>query len=649
MSGEQSALLISQVEKWNPDALGTDATNLTTVVTQGQSLLQSMLTKQDDMAESWKGPGSSSAATRVVKENAAGTHIVDKIDGMQQLYTLHKTQLSNAKDNVLHTRTNIQNMGFDVYDDGNVNAETLRNALISTARANGQKDGVPAYVAAAILQLDYAAGDQRPIMKGALQAAGNIALTAKAAIDLATSQMSRLVLTEAPNKVVRMLFPGLLNPETAPLSELPPEFSPLGAMTSLQNGIPVTTTLADGSTQTITPNPDGTLTVSTKATQPDGSTITTSTTNGGPSTTTVSTPRTDGSGITDVKVTGPDGKTQLLQTTSAGDGRSVTRAVNDDGSLGPVLSETYPQNGGVVTDVYGENGVVDRQWERSDGFRAFEQYVPGPDGQLQLVGTSNSDGMQSVQNADGKITTTYPDGRTAETAQLTDGRVVTKFEDGSVLQYDPTKAAAGAPTQSTWDVVKSFTATQWNSVLDSTLGTVQSYPVTNQIGVAATATSEWASRGGSLMAEQAAKSAENSLIAQTKSLQMLDSGAPGAGKLFVGAMDSATDATGKYALANTLKSDAKLAGWPALVGVNAYMNYDDWINDRKPGSQALANAAGGIAGGWAGAELGAIGGAALCTPLTPIGQAFCAGVGAAALGFGGGALGSYYAEQPFKK
>ncbi|WP_067535601.1 WXG100 family type VII secretion target [Nocardia crassostreae] len=394
MSAEPSNLLISQVEQWNPDALGADATNLTTVVTEGRSLLQSMLTEQDDLAESWTGPGASSAAARVVRENTAGSHIVDEIDSIRQLYALHETQLSTAKDTVLNTRTNIRNMGFDVYDDGNVNAETMRNALIATARDNGQDEGVPGYVAAAILQLDYAAAEQRPVMKAALQNAGNVALTAKTAIDLAISQMSRLVLTEAPNKVVRTLFSGLLNPETARPSELPPEFGPLGAMTSLQNGIPVTTTLADGSAQTITPNPDGTLTVSTTTKEADGSTISTATINGGPATTTVSIPRNDGSGVTDVKVTGPDGKTLRLQTISTGAGRSVTRAVKDDGSLGAVVSETYPQNDGVVTDVYGENGVIDRQWERPDGFRSFEQYVPGPDGQPTLVGTSNSAGMQ---------------------------------------------------------------------------------------------------------------------------------------------------------------------------------------------------------------------------------------------------------------
>ncbi|WP_330182105.1 hypothetical protein OHB26_38245 [Nocardia sp. NBC_01503] len=647
MTGEQPALLISQVEKWNPGALGTDATNLATVVTEGRSLLQSMLTEQDDLAESWNGPGASSAATRVAKENTAGTHIVDKIDSIDQLYTTYEPQLSNAKDNVLNTRTNIKNMGFDVYDDGNVNAETMRNSLISTAKKNGNNDGVPGYVAAAILQLDYAAAEQRPIMKAALQTANNVAVAAKTALDLAKSQLTRLVLTEASSKAIRMLFPGLVDPETAQPSELPPDFTPVGAMFSLQNGIPVTTTLADGSTETITPNPDGTVTVSTTAKQPDGSTITTSTTNGGPSTTTVSTPRTDGSGITDVKVTGPDGKTQRLQTTSTGEGRSITQAVNEDGSLGRVVSETYPQNGGVVTDLYGENGVIDRQWQRPDGFRAFEQYVQGADGQPQLVGTSNSAGMQSVLNTDGSISTTYPDGQTAHTAQLADGRVVTRFQDGSILEYDPSQAKSGAPHESAWDVVKSWSGSQWNTMVDSTRSGLEQHTVGNQIGTAATATSVWASSAGSSMAEQAAKSVENSMAAQTRALSMLDSGIPGAGKAFVGAMDSATDASARFALADTLKADAKLAGWPALIGTNAYMNYEDWANHTKSGQAAIANTVGATIGGWAGAEAGAYVGGLACAPLGPIGAAFCAGVGAAA---GGLALGSYagtIAEKPF--
>ncbi|WP_067687515.1 WXG100 family type VII secretion target [Nocardia jejuensis] len=647
MSG---ALLISQVEQWNPDALGTDATNLTTVVTEGRSLLQSMLTEQDDLAESWNGPGSSAAAARVVKENTAGTHIVDKIEGIQQLYSTHKTQLSTAKDNVLNTRTNIKNMGFDVYDDGNVNANTMRNALIATAKDNGNNDGVPAYVAAAILQLDYAAAEQRPVMKGALQNAGNVAVTAKAAIDLATSQMSRLVLTEAPNKVVRTLFPGLLNPETAQPSELPPEFSPLGAMMLLQNGVPVTTTLPDGSTQTITPNPDGTLTVSSTTKQPDGSTITTSTTNGGSPTTTESTPRTDGSGIIDLKVTGPDGKTQQLQTIPQGNNRSATFAVNADGSLGGKLSETYRDDSGwVVTDVYGD-GVLDRQSQRPDGFTSNERFAIGPDGQQQTIGTSNSAGMRSELQPDGSIQTTYPDGRTAETVQLTDGRVVTKFEDGSIFSYDPGRAAEGVDAQSPWEMVKSWSGDHATGFVSSTLSTMDGHPILTADGMTASAGSEAASRLGQTMASQAAGAAGEAAAKQILANAMIDGGTPGANRLAIEALDASSDAASKYGGANVLKTGGKLLGWPATIGVNAWANWDDFKYHDKPGGEAIANAAGGTFGGMGGALLGAKAGALACAPFVETGivPVLCAAGGAAIGGFLGGSAGAYAAEQPFK-
>lgn len=112
-------------------------------------------------------------------------------------------------------------------------------------------------------------------------------------------------------------------------------------------------------------------------------------------------------------------------------------------------------------------------------------------------------------------------------------------------------------------------------------------------------------------------------------------------------MDSATIAKGEYTLANVFKADAKLAGWPALVGVNTYVNWDDWRHG-KPADEAIANAAGGIAGGWAGAALGAWGGALACAPAGPIGSAFCAGVGAAVGGLFLGSTGAYVAEQPFR-
>ncbi|RDI68790.1 hypothetical protein [Nocardia pseudobrasiliensis] len=114
-------------------------------------------------------------------------------------------------------------------------------------------------------------------------------------------------------------------------------------------------------------------------------------------------------------------------------------------------------------------------------------------------------------------------------------------------------------------------------------------------------------------------------------------------------MDSATDAAAKAEIGQALKVEGRvLGGIPLGTAVNAYVNWDDWAHHGKPGDEAVANAAGGTLGGWAGAEAGAVLGMAVCSPAPVIGQAFCAGVGAAILGFGGGAIGSWAAEQPFK-
>ncbi|MBF6482575.1 hypothetical protein IU431_00130 [Nocardia otitidiscaviarum] len=643
--------MISQVEQWNPDALGTDATNLATVVTAGRSLLQSMLTEQDDLAESWTGPGASAAATRVAKENTAGTHLVDQIERLQQLQSTHKTLLATAKDNVLQTRTNIQNMGFDVYDDGHVNAETFRNALISTARDNGHSDGVPGYVAAAILQMDYAASDQVPVMKGALQAADNAALAAKTGLELAANELARLTLTEAPTKAIRLLFPGLLNPATADPSELPPQFSPLGTMAALQNGVPVTTTLADGSTQTITPNPDGTLTVSTTSTQPDGSTVTTSTTNGSV-TTTVATPRTDGSGIIDATITGPDGRTQKLQTIPQGDNRNATFKVNDDGSLGPKLSETYRDDDGwLITDVYADDGALERQSQSPEGFTSYEQFALGPNGEQQLVSTSNSAGMRSEIGEDGKITTTYPDGRTAETTQLENGRVVTSFEDGSMLGYDPDRAAEGVPKQSAWDIVKAWSGDHVTSFGSDTWGTVKTHPWETGLGAGAAAGSEAAARTAGTMAAQAAGLAGESYAKQVIAEVAIADGTPGANRTVIQALDAADDYASKANSTNAVKFGGKLLGWPATAGLNAWANVEDFRNEEKSGWEAFGNAAGGTIGGMAGAAAGAKGAAIGCALLTanPIVVGACALGGAALGGFGGGSIGAYIGQQPFSK
>ncbi|WP_405160027.1 hypothetical protein OG203_26730 [Nocardia sp. NBC_01499] len=636
----EPGLRISEVDGWKPEDLGLDTAALGRLVTKLDGLMQSMLIEQDDLAESWNGAGADAAARRVVNEKTAGSHVSGKIDSIKEVLTAGQTQLQDAKNFVLTKRNNFVDAGFEVDDRGIVTA----NEKVKQISAAG---GDRSEAMAAGFSVMAEAGRDTLEMLEALQHAKGVASGLQAKLTAAKSDLSNLVLHEAPSKALRTigLVPGQTLGTTAGLDG---NGNPLTTALLIENGIPSTTTTPDGKTTTITPNPDRTVTVAQSVQGPDGSTVTTSTTGDGPPTTTVTKTRPDGSGIIDTTVTGPDGRQQQFQKVPEGNGRMATYAANADGSRGAKISDSYPQNGGTTTDMYGQNGVIDRQWQRPDGFRSFEQYVPGPDGQPHLAGTSNSAGMRSVMTQDGTISTTYPDGRTAQTAQLADGRVVTKFQDGSILQYDPNQATPGAPKESIWDNVKSWSGTQWNGFADSTQSTFQDHPIATQIGAGASAVGEWGSRGGESMAQQAAKATGDSTVNQIRALQTLDSGAPGAGRAFVDAIDSATIAKSDYALANVMKSDAKLAGWPALVGVNAYVNWDDWAHHGKPGDEAIANAAGGIAGGWAGAAAGAYGGALACAPTGPIGAAFCAGVGAALGGLLLGSAGAYGAEQPFK-
>ncbi|KZM68413.1 hypothetical protein [Nocardia terpenica] len=635
---------ISDVEKWNPDVLGTDATHFDTVVTKGDQLLQSMVTEHDNLAQTWKGAGADSAAARVNAEKTAGSHLMGKIGGLKTALTTHQGELAHAKQFVIDKRNLIVGMGFELADDGTVTSVAKQQALKAAAGRNPRSD--PGYLTKALIDVEYEAAQQQLGMVSALQNADNTATAAKAAIDIAKAELAKVAFFEMPPKGIRALFPGLLHPDTAKPGELPPI---LGDAMKLEQGIPLTVTNPDGSTKTVTPNPDGTMTVATSMQQPDGSTITTETTGHNPPVTTMTKPRPDGSGIVDMTITGPDGKQQQFQKVPEANGRTSTYAANADGSRGAKVAESYPQNGGTVTDRYGPNGAVDRQWQRPDGFRAFEQYVQGPDGQPKLVGTANSAGMQSQLQQDGTVKTTYPDGKTAHTQQLPDGRIVTKFQDGSMLQYDPSQAPPNTPKQTIWDDVKSFTGTEWNSLYDSTKGTVMTHPLATGFSGAAAAGAEWAKAGGESMASQAGAVMADSHINQMRALQMLDSGTPGAGHAFAGAMDSATDAATKAEIGQLLKTDGKaLGGIPLGAAVNAYVNWDDWHNHGKPADEAIANATGGTVGGWAGALLGAKAGALVCAETGPVGAAFCAGIGAGLGGFLLGSGGAWAAEQPFK-
>ncbi|MCC3311549.1 hypothetical protein [Nocardia africana] len=634
-------LTISQVEKWKPDLLGTFATRFDTVVTNGDKLLQSMVTQQDHLAESWKGAGADSAAARVNADKTAGSHLMDKVGGLKTTLTTQQTELAHARQFVIDKRNLIVGMGFEVADDGTVTS-VAKQAAIKAAAGKDPKS-VPANVTTALIQVEYEATQQHVAMLGALQNAENTAVGAKAAIDIANAAVNQVAMYELPPKAIRTLFPGLTHPDTAKPSELPPV---LGDAMKLEQGIPITVTNADGSKTTTTPNPDGTLTVSTSVQQPDGLTITTESTDHKPPITTVTT-KPDSAGVVGMTVTAADGKSQQFQTVPEGNGKTSTYTLNADGSRGAKVSESYPQNGGITTDKFGPNGAIDRQWQRPDGFRAFEEYTQGADGKPHLVGTANSAGVQSALKPDGQIVTTYPDGRTA-TTKLDSGQLVTTFPDGSVLSFDPNKVPPGTPKPTVWDAVKSWSGSEWNSFYDSTKGTVVGHPAATAFAGMAGATGEWSSAAGSSMASQAGQAMAESHLSQLRALQMLDTSTPGAGHAFAGAMDSATDAASKAEIGQLLKSDGKMLGGVALGGaVNAWVNYDDWQHG-KPADEAIANAVGGTAGGWAGALAGAEGGALLCSAGGPVGSAFCAGMGAALVGFGGGALGGWLAEQPFK-
>lgn len=422
--------------------------------------------------------------------------------------------------------------------------------------------------------------------------------------------------------------------------------TPAEAAILLSQGKEVRFALPDGSTRTLTPNADGTLTVTQSVTGADGTTTITASTNGGPTTTTVMTPRTDGSGIIDTTVTDANGVVQRSRTIPTGAGRNETYAVNADGSLGAKLAESYRAgDGGIVTDTY-KDGVIDRQWKGTDGFTANERYLVGPDGKQVLVGTSNSAHMSSELKPDGTIHTTFPDGRSAITTQFADGKVVTEFSDKSVLAYDPATAAEGVAKQGPWDVVKSWSGGQVSGFVDSTVGTVQTHPWETAAGMGASAASDAAGRSSATMAEQAAKLSGIAAEKQVAAFSMLDAGTPGAGRAAIEGLDASAGAASKASAASAAGTAAKVLGWPATIGINSYVNYQDWQNG-KPADEAIANTVGGSVGGMGGAWLGGAAGAAICAP-TVIATPLCAAGGAALGGFLGGSLGAYAAEQPFK-
>lgn len=365
-----AALRISQVESWDAHVMDVGITTLGIVVSKFDGLLASMLIEQDDLAESWNGAGADAAASRIVRDKTAGSHISTKIDAVKTVLGSAKTELQAAKEFVLTKRNNFVEWGFEVDDRGIVTA----NAKIRELRKTGMEDS--AAITAGI-ELMAEAGRHSLELLGALQHARSVATSVQTSLQTAATELSVLVANEAPSKVMRDLGSG--QPVTAggPASLT---LSPVDAAQILREGREVRATMPDGSTRVITPNGDGTLTVAQMVTGPDGTTTITASTNGGPTTTTVMTPRADGSGIIDTSITNANGATQRTRTIPTGSGRNETYAMNPDGSLGAKLSESYrAADGGMVTDTHRE-GVLDRQWKGPDGFTANERYIVAPDG-----------------------------------------------------------------------------------------------------------------------------------------------------------------------------------------------------------------------------------------------------------------------------
>lgn len=251
--------------------------------------------------------------------------------------------------------------------------------------------------------------------------------------------------------------------------------------------------------------------------------------------------------------------------------------------------------------------------------------------------------MTSELKPDGTIHTTYPDGRSAVTKELADGKLVTEFSDKSVLAYDPKNAADGISRQGPWDIVKSWSGGQLSGFTESTGNTVQSHPWASMAGAAVSSGSEYYSQVGKTMADEAAGLAGNAAAEQIIANSMIDSGTPGAGRAAIEALEASAQAGSKAGSASLAGTGAKMLGWPATIGVNAYINIDDWRNHEKPGDEALANAIGGSVGGMAGAWLG-VAASPICGPFAPLCAVGFAGLG----GFALGSIGAYAAEESVK-
>ncbi|MBF6134784.1 hypothetical protein IU501_17455 [Nocardia otitidiscaviarum] len=395
---------------------------------------------------------------------------------------------------------------------------------------------------------------------------------------------------------------------------------------ALAEGIPTSYQEPDGTRVTAIPNADGTLTTARTTVAPDGTITIVSSTDGGPDTVSVATPRNDGSGIIDTVTTMPDGTRQRTVTTPKNDGSIGTQAVGQDGALGVEAVTSRLDDGTIKTEVPDPStGTTTRMFTAPDG--SIQTFVHGtsPDGTSTLLASASSDGTRSVADNFGRVFTTLSDGTTAVTTPLPDGTTVTEFLDGSILPSNPDQ-----PT-SPWSVA---------AFLESAQSSITTDPMV-AAGTAATFGENFGAVTSSNIAARAALAAAEANIAHVNGTSYIDGPNP---KLLGYAVDAADDSAAKYGLSKAVGSGAKMLGWPALIGTNAYSNWTAWEDGTKSAPAAAASTFGGVAGGWAGAKIGALAGAALCGPGAPV----CMGVGAAIGGLVFGLGGSYVAEQPFK-
>ncbi|MBF6236472.1 hypothetical protein IU474_05180 [Nocardia otitidiscaviarum] len=393
---------------------------------------------------------------------------------------------------------------------------------------------------------------------------------------------------------------------------------------ALAEGIPTSYQEPDGTRVTAIPNPDGTLTTARTTVAPDGTITIVSSTDGGPGTVSVATPRNDGSGIIDTVTTMPDGTRQRTVTTPKNDGSIGTQAVAQDGALGVEAVTSRLADGTIKTEVPDPaTGTTTRMFTAPDGSVQTFVHGIGADGSPVLLASADSDGTRSVADNYGRVFTTLSDGTTAVTTPLANGTTVTEFLDGSILPSNP------AQSTSPWSVA---------AFLESAQSSITTDPMV-AAGTAATFGENFGGVAGSNMAARAALAAAEANILHMNGTSYVDGPNP---KLLGYAVDAADDAAAKYGLSKAVGSSAKMLGWPALIGTNAYSNWTAWENGEKTAWEAAASTGGGVVGGWAGAKLGAMTAPFICGP-TPL----CVGVGAAIGGLVFGVGGAYVAEQPF--